>query len=202
MEQRRHPEGTRGALRRTMTAASGSVSVEVSSTVLSSFSVLIEHLSLRYSRNRDRSRNDMTSIREMISDLGYSARNNTDDIRDIKFDPHQADVHVERMPLCAKGCSASRACGRGARRPGGGEDGVADLPLQAPQALPACLSLGRLLVVISAVLVVRLAELGDRGHVYGMVDPPVSAPAQPVGLRLPEETSMRTRLRLSVGVAT
>jgi hypothetical protein len=104
-------------------------------------------------------------------------------------------IHIKPM-------STSRECLSAPRAAEAGEDGVADLPLQAPQALPACLSLGRLLVVISAVLVVRLADLGDRGHVYGMVDPPVSAPAQPVGLRLPEETSMRTRLRLSVGVAT
>jgi hypothetical protein len=118
-------------------------------------------------------------------------------------------IHIKPMSTSSECLSVPRAAAvppapAGAARAvlEAGEDGVADLPLQAPQALPACLSLGRLLVVISAVLVVRLAELGDRGHVYGMVDPPVSAPAQPVGLRLPEETSMRTRLRLSVGVAT
>lgn len=116
-------------------------------------------------------------------------------------------IHIKPMSTSSECLSVPRAAvppaPAGAARAvlEAGEDGVADLPLQAPQALPACLSLGRLLVVISAVIVVRLAELGDRGPVYGMVDPPVSAPAQPVGLRLPEETSMRTRTFVSALVA-
>jgi hypothetical protein len=35
-----------------------------------------------------------------------------------------------------------------------------------------------------------LADLGDRGHVQGVVDPPVAAPGQPVDLPLPEDTSI------------
>ena len=38
------------------------------------------------------------------------------------------------------------------------------------------------LVVVGAALAVPVADLGDRGHVDGVVEPPVPAPAQPVDL--------------------
>jgi hypothetical protein len=57
-----------------------------------------------------------------------------------------------------------------------GVDGVADLPLQAAQGLFAGLAFGQLLVVAGAAGAVPVADLGDRGHVDGVVEPPVAAP--------------------------
>src|SRR5690348_15551700 len=65
-----------------------------------------------------------------------------------------------------------------------GEDGVADLAFQRAQGLLGGLALGELLVVVSAALAVPLADLGDRGHVDGVVEVAVPAPAQPAGLAL------------------
>ena len=64
--------------------------------------------------------------------------------------------------------------------PQAGEDGVADLPFQRPQGLLRGLALSQFLVVIGAALAVPVADLGDRRHVDGVVQPPVPAPAQPV----------------------
>src|SRR5215470_6089719 len=59
---------------------------------------------------------------------------------------------------------------------------VADLPLQRAQGLFRGLALGQLLVVVGAAGAVPVADLFDRGHVDGVVEPPVPAPAQPVDL--------------------
>jgi len=66
-----------------------------------------------------------------------------------------------------------------------GEDGVTDLPLQRAQGFLAGLALGQLLVEVGAALAVPVADLGDRGHVDGVVEPPVPAPGQPVDLPVP-----------------
>jgi hypothetical protein len=63
-----------------------------------------------------------------------------------------------------------------------GEDGVADLPFQRAQGFFGRLAFGQFLVVVGAALAVPVADLGDRGHVDGVVEPPVPAPAQPVDL--------------------
>jgi hypothetical protein len=88
------------------------------------------------------------------------------------------DRVVPRLP--------SRALGTGRGAPGvglqAGEDGVADLPFQRAQGLFRGLALGQLLVVVRAALAVPVADLGDRHHVDGVVEPPVPAPAQPVDL--------------------
>ena len=47
------------------------------------------------------------------------------------------------------------------------------------------LSLGQLLLVIGAAVAVPVPDLGDRGHVDGMVDAPVAAQRQPVDLPVP-----------------
>jgi hypothetical protein len=57
-----------------------------------------------------------------------------------------------------------------------GVDGVADLPLQAAQGLFGSLAFGQLPLVVGAALAVPVADLGDRGHVDGVVEPPVAAP--------------------------
>ena len=85
---------------------------------------------------------------------------------------------VPRLPSRAPGTCGSSA-GVGLET---GVDGVADLPLQRAQRLFRGLALGDLLVVIGAALAVPVADLGDRGHVDGVVQPAVSAPAQPVDL--------------------
>jgi hypothetical protein len=63
-----------------------------------------------------------------------------------------------------------------------GEDGVADLSFQAAQGLFRGLALGQLLIVVSAALAVGVADLGDGGHVDGVVEPAVPAPGQPADL--------------------
>jgi len=82
----------------------------------------------------------------------------------------------------------SRAPGTSRSTPGvglqAGEDGVADLPFQCAQGLFRGLAVGQLLVVVRAALAVPVADLGDRHHVDGVVEAPVSAPAQPVDLAL------------------
>ena len=56
-----------------------------------------------------------------------------------------------------------------------GEDGVADLALEGPERLFVRFSLGQLLLVVGAAFAVLVAELGDRGHVDGVVDAAVAA---------------------------
>ena len=75
----------------------------------------------------------------------------------------------------------SRALGAGVGLQAG-EHGVADLPLQRAQGLFGRLAFGQLLVVIGAALAVPVADLGDCGHVDGVVEPPVPSPGQPVDL--------------------
>jgi hypothetical protein len=52
--------------------------------------------------------------------------------------------------------------------------------LRAPLRLFGCLALGYFLVVAGPALGVPAADLGDRGHVDGVVQPPVPAQRQPV----------------------
>jgi hypothetical protein len=58
--------------------------------------------------------------------------------------------------------------------------GVAYLPFEGPQRLLGCLALGYFLVVVGAAAAVPVADLGDRGHVYGVVEASVPAQRQPV----------------------
>ena len=90
------------------------------------------------------------------------------------------DRVVPRLPSRAPGAR------RGAPGVGlqAGEDGVADLPFQRAQGFFRGLALGQLLVVVRAALAVPVADLGDRHHVDGVIEPPVPAPAQPVDLAL------------------
>ena len=85
---------------------------------------------------------------------------------------------VPRLPSRALGTRGS-AAGIGLQA---GVDGVADLPLQRPHGLFGGLALSQFLVVAGAALAVPVADLGDRGHVDGVVQPPVPAPGQPVNL--------------------
>src|SRR6266568_6073477 len=88
---------------------------------------------------------------------------------------------------------AARRCRLPSRAPGtrgssagislqAGVDSVSDLPLQRPHGLFRGLALSQFLVVIGAALAVAVADLGDRGHVDGVVQAPVPAPGQPVDL--------------------
>src|SRR5215831_10260214 len=106
----------------------------------------------------------------------------------------EAPLRGRALPGPGPGCSLARA-GSGAGKAAGasvpagvgleaGVDGVADLPLQAAQGLFAGLAFGQFLVVVGAARAVPVADLGDRGHVDGVVDPAVAAPGQPVDLPL------------------
>jgi hypothetical protein len=57
-----------------------------------------------------------------------------------------------------------------------GVDGVADLPFQRAEGFFAGLAFGEFLVVVGVALAVPVADLGDRGHVDGVVEPAVAAP--------------------------
>ena len=61
-------------------------------------------------------------------------------------------------------------------------DFVADLAFEGSQRFFGGLALGHFLVVIGAAVAVTLADLGDRGHVHGVVEAP--APRQPVDLAI------------------
>ncbi len=80
----------------------------------------------------------------------------------------------------------SRVPGRGPAGVGlqAGEDGVADLAFQRAEGFFGGLALGEFLAVVGAVLAVPVADLGDRGHVDGVVEAAVPAPAQPEDLAL------------------
>jgi len=56
-----------------------------------------------------------------------------------------------------------------------GVDGVADLAFQGAQGFFAGLAFGQLLLVAGVALAVPVADLGDRGHVDGVVEAPVAA---------------------------
>jgi hypothetical protein len=66
-----------------------------------------------------------------------------------------------------------------------GEDGVADPPFEAAERFFVGLALGDLAVVVGAAAAVGVPDLGDRGHVQGVVDAPVPAQRQPVDLAVP-----------------
>ena len=77
----------------------------------------------------------------------------------------------------------SRALGAGCSPGVGlevGEDGVADAPFEGAECFFAGLSLGEFLVEVGAACAVTLADLGDCGHMDGMVETSVPAPRQPV----------------------
>jgi hypothetical protein len=61
-----------------------------------------------------------------------------------------------------------------------GVDSVADPLFRGPQCIFMSSSFGYLLVVIGTAGAVLVAELGDRGHVDRVVDPPVAAQRQAV----------------------
>jgi hypothetical protein len=63
-----------------------------------------------------------------------------------------------------------------------GEDGVADPPLEGPERFSVGLALGELAVVVGPAAAVAVADLGNRGHVDGVVEAPVPAAGQPVDL--------------------
>jgi len=58
-------------------------------------------------------------------------------------------------------------------------DGVADLALAGAEGFLAGLAFGSFLVVVGAAVAVPVADLGDRGHVDGVVHPAVAAPGEP-----------------------
>jgi len=66
-----------------------------------------------------------------------------------------------------------------------GEDGVADPPFEASERFLVGLALGDLAVIVGAAGTVPVPDLGDRGHVEGVVDAPVPAQRQPAGLAVP-----------------
>jgi hypothetical protein len=68
-----------------------------------------------------------------------------------------------------------------------GVDGVGDPPLEAAQGFFAGLPLGDLALVVGAAVAVSMRDLGDRGHVDGVVEPAVAARRQPAGLLLGRE---------------
>src|SRR5215472_5171687 len=86
---------------------------------------------------------------------------------------------VPRLPSRARR-SAAGLCGLAGVGAQAGVDGVADPALEAAQGFLGCLALGDLLVVILAAVAVRVAELGDGGHVDGVVEAAVAALGQPV----------------------
>src|SRR5215475_9714539 len=96
-----------------------------------------------------------------------------------------AALESESFPGCPPGPSD---CGR-ASSPGvvlqTGVNGVADVALEGAGRLFAGLALGQLVVEVGAALAVLVADLGDRGHVDGVIDAPVPAPRQPVDPPIP-----------------
>jgi hypothetical protein len=83
---------------------------------------------------------------------------------------------VPSRALCA-GCGD--AGGIGLQAP---VEGVADLAFKGAQRLFGRLALGDLFVVVGAAVAVLVADLGDRGHVDGVVQAAVPAQRQPVNL--------------------
>ena len=88
---------------------------------------------------------------------------------------HAGGRAVPRVPS-----RAAAADGAGRVGPHLPVEGVADLAFERAQRLFGDLALGYLLVVVRAALGVPVADLGDRGHVDGVVQPPVPAQRQPV----------------------
>jgi hypothetical protein len=70
-----------------------------------------------------------------------------------------------------------------------GEDGVADLALEAPERFLVRLSLGQLLVVIGPAVAVPVPDLSNGGHVDGVVDAPAAAQDSRWIFRFPDDTS-------------
>jgi hypothetical protein len=60
-------------------------------------------------------------------------------------------------------------------------DDVAEPPLQRADCLARCVAVGELAVVVAAADAVRVADLGDRGDVQGVIEPPVAASRQTMG---------------------
>jgi hypothetical protein len=68
--------------------------------------------------------------------------------------------------------SRARLAGIGAQP---GVEGVADPPFEAAQRLLVGLPLGELALVVGAAVAVLVPDLGDRGHMDGMVEAAVAA---------------------------
>ncbi len=64
-------------------------------------------------------------------------------------------------------------------------DRVADPALETAERLLVGLALGDLPLVVGAAVAVLVPDLGDRGHMDRMIEPPVSAQRQPVDLPVP-----------------
>jgi len=64
----------------------------------------------------------------------------------------------------------------------GGVEGVADAALEGAEGLLGGLALGDLAVVVGAAWAVAVADLGDSGHVDGVVHLAVPAEGEPVDL--------------------
>jgi hypothetical protein len=95
----------------------------------------------------------------------------------------QADRAGDRAVPLLPSRAFRAGCGAAGVSLQAGEEGVADLPFQRGGPL-GCLALGQLLVAIRAALAVPVADLGNRGDVDGVVEPPVAAPAEPADLAL------------------
>jgi hypothetical protein len=63
-----------------------------------------------------------------------------------------------------------------------GVEGVANAALEASEGLLVALALGHLAVVVGAALAVPVPDLGDRGHVDGVVEMAAAASGEPVDL--------------------
>ena len=100
-----------------------------------------------------------------------------------------AALATEPFPTCPPGLFTVALCPVGVGLEAG-EDDVAEAPLEGAQGLFRCLAFGQFPRVVGAARAVAVADLGDCGHVDGVVEPPVAAPGQPVDLRRPEDTSI------------
>ena len=68
-----------------------------------------------------------------------------------------------------------------------GVEGVADPPFERPDRFLAGMAFGDLAVVVGAAVGVTVADLGDGGHVDGVVETAVAAPRESEHLASPEE---------------
>jgi len=95
-----------------------------------------------------------------------------------------AALAAEPFPVCPPGLFALAASRWGGVGLKAREDGVADLSFQGAQGFFGGLSLGQFLVEVGAAGAAVVADLADRSHVDGVVEPPVAAPGKPVDLAL------------------
>src|SRR6266480_3584139 len=79
-----------------------------------------------------------------------------------------AALATESFPRCPPGL----LCGPAGVGLEAGEDGVAEAALERAECFFGGLALGELAVVVGAAVAVAVADLGDGGHVDGVVEPP------------------------------